>query len=325
MDGEAQEKALANIDHHFLVGAMAHWEACLSFIVDQPKSVLHYLYPFCRPSETTYIHMFTGISLPLLVTLARVGICVRQNRALRTMAGLGWKDRKGYRLLASEVEQDATELAELAVNYKTPADTSFDKKDLGASTYSQLKAFAQMCKFAIMLELQRNFPKLMNPQLNNAEVTSPEANKFATAFNLDRSIHELSGAVLIHAQEIPEGSTCGLYQSLLLVICGSVLRPSKTSKTLLSEQSSLHERMEAQILSTLARPEELDKRRAFIRRRLQSNSSKFGLRQVYSRAELLLENIWSEFDAGTGADDDTWSSCHWIDAMADHKLETFFG
>lgn len=326
MDGKAPEKALANTDHHFLIGAMSYWEACMAFVVDQPKSVVQYLYPFCQPTETTYIHMFAGISLPLFVTLARVGICVRQNRTLRNMVGVGWKNRGSYQILASEVIEDAVELAEYAVDYQIPADETFDTKTLGSSTYRQIKAFAHMCKFAILLELQRNFPSLVDPQLDDAEAATPESRPFPRTTNLDRWYFDLSGAILSHAKDIPEGSTCGLYQTILLIICGSVLRASKNSNSLFAEESSLRDKMEAQVLATIAGQDELDKRRAFIRRRLKSNcAASFGLRQVFSRAELLLEDVWSEFDAGTGEADDLRSSRHWIDVMADHKLETFFG
>ncbi|KEF63766.1 uncharacterized protein A1O9_01744 [Exophiala aquamarina CBS 119918] len=325
MDGKAPEKALANTDHHFLIGAMSYWEACMAFVVDQPKAVVQYLYPFCLPTETTYIHMFAGISLPLLVTLARVGICVRQNRTLRNMVGVGWKDRESYQILASEVTQDAIELAEYAVDYQIPADETFDTKTLGSSTYQQLKAFSQMCKFSILLELQRNFPSLLDSQLDDAEATTPETRPFPRTISLDRWYFDLSGAILSHAQDIPEGSTCGLYQTILLIICGSVLRASKDSRSAFPCQLSLRDKTETQVLSTLARQDELDKRRAFIRRRLQSNCASFGLRQVFSRAELLLEDVWREFDAGTGEADDLRSSRHWVDVMADHKLETFFG
>lgn len=326
MDGKAPETALANTDHHFLIGAMAYWEACMAFVVDQPKTVVQYLQPFSRPTETTYIHMFAGISLPLFVTLAGVGICVRQNRALRNMVGVGWQDRDSYQILASEVMQDARALAEYAVDYQIPADETFDTKTLDSSTYRQIKAFAHMCKFAIMLEMQRNFPSLVDPHLDDTEAATPDSRTSPRTPKLDRWYFDLSGAILSHAKDIPEGSTCGLYQTILLIICGSVLRSSKEPKSLFPGESSLHDRLEAQVLSTLAREDELEKRRAFIRRRLQSNcASSFGLGQVFSRAELLLEDVWREFDAGTGEADDLRSSRHWIDVMADHKLETFFG
>lgn len=325
MDGKAPEKALANPDHHFLIGAMAYWEACMAFVVDQPKNVVQYLSPFRQPTETTYIHMFAGISLPLFVTLAQVGICVRQNRALRNMAGVGWKGRDSYQTLENEVSQDAIELAEYAVDYQLPADETFDTKNLGSSTYRQIKAFAKMCKFAILLELQRNFPSLVGPPLDDVEAGTPGSRAFPRTTNLDRWCFDLSGAVLSHAKDIPEGSTCGLYQTILLIICGSVLRASQDSRSLFPEASSLHDKFEAAVLSSLARRDELEKRRAFIRRRLQSNCAWFGLRQVFSRAELLLEDVWRELDAGTGEADDLQSSRHWIDVMADRKLETFFG
>jgi hypothetical protein len=321
MDGKAPERALANTDHHFLIGAMAYWEACMSFVVDQPKNALHYLAPFGKTTETTYIHMLCGISLPLLVILGNVGVCVRQNRALRRMVDVGWKDRNGFHLLASEVEQDALELAKQAFNYKIPTEVSFDQKTLGPSVCRQVKAFAQMCKFAVLLELQRNFPGLMQPNSTYGDDTSSGARVYSPTFELLRRSHELAGAMLVYAEHIPEGSTCGLYQTILLIICGSALRTSNKPLTLFSDEPTLHDQLGAELLSTSARSDEIEKRRAFIRRRLRSNCASFGLGQVYSRAELLLEHIWGEFDAGTIALDVR----HWIDIMADHRLETFFG
>lgn len=329
MDGIAPEKALANTDHHFLIGAMAYWEACMAFVVDQPKSVVRYLHPFCHPTEITYIHMFAGISLPLFVTLARVGICVRQNKALRNMAALGWRDREAYQSFASEVLQDAIALEKWAGEYYLPADETFDTKSLGSSTYRQLKAFAQMCKFSILLELRRNFPSLVDPQFDHrVDKTSSTANthSLSQATKLDRWYFDLSGAILKHAQDIPEGSTCGLYQTILLIICGSVLRPSKDiQRSTIHKDLSLQDQLEAQVLSTLARQDEIDERRTFVRRRLQTNCASFGLRQVYSRAELLLEDVWREFDSGSNESENLPPHRHWIDVMTELKLETFFG
>ncbi|KAK5049937.1 hypothetical protein LTR84_004056 [Exophiala bonariae] len=325
MDGKAPEKALANTDHHFLIGAMAYWEACMAFVVDQPKNVVQYLYPFSRPTEITYIHMFAGISLPLFVTLARVGICVRQNKVLRNMAALGWRDKDAYQSFASEVLQDAVALEQWAVDYHLPADETFDTKSLGSSTYHQLKAFAHMCKFSILLELLRNFPSLLDSEVDHAKPSQTNNLSVSQTTRLDRWYFDLSGAILKHAKDIPEGSTCGLYQTILLIICGSVLRPSKDTRTSFPKDMRANEKLEAQVLSTLARQDELDERRAFVRRRLQTNCASFGLRQVYSRAELLLEDVWREFDSGSNEADNLPSNRHWIDVMTELKLETFFG
>ena len=325
INGKETEKALANPDHHFLVGAMAYWEACMSFVVDQPKTSLRYLQPFSKPMETTYIHMFAGISLPLFVILGRVGICVRQSRALRKMGELGWQDQIGHQMLAREVEQDAIELMEQVLNHKMPLESTFDQSDLSRSVILQLEAFAQMCKFAIMLELQRIVPKLGYCQPQQAEANRPEDGPHISAYTLQRRNHELSRAILTYAKVIPEGSTCGLYQTLLLIICGSVLQASTPQKLRYPEDMTIQQRMEVEIFATLARPDEVEKCRAFIRRRLQSNCASFGLRQVYSRAEWLLENAWTEPNAVSGPACDAWYSRHWVDIMIEQNLETFFG
>ena len=297
----------------------------MAFVVDQPKNVVQYLYPFARPTEKTHIHMFVGISLPLFVTLARVGICVRQNRALRNMAAVGWKDTEAYRSFAYELLQDAIELEKFAINYTLPADETFDMKTLSSCTNRQVKAFAQMCKFAILLELRRNFPNRGDPKLDDVDTAINNAKSKAKITKLNRLCFDLSGAVLNHAKDIPEGSTCGLYQTILLIICGSALRSPTTTKLVFPETLSLEDDLETQLLSTFARKDEIDERRAFVRQRLQTNCASWGLRQVYCRAELLLESVWKEFDASSGEADDVLSNRHWIDVMAEQKLETFFG
>jgi hypothetical protein len=321
----APEKALANPDHHFLIGAMAYYECCTAFIVDQPKSVLEYLYPFSRPTETTYIHMFAGISLPLFVTLARTGICIRQKKTLRNMAALGWSDRDAYQSVASEVLRDAIELEKRAIDYTVPADETFDTQTLTASTYRQIKAFAQMCKFSILLELRRNFPSLMSSQPEEPETSNSSTGALSRDIKLDRCLLDLTTAALSHARDIPEGSTCGLYQTLLLIICGSVLRSSKDLQAAASGGTNLRDKLDAQILASLGRPHEIEKQRAFVRRRLQTNCASFGLRRVYSRAEMLLENVWKEFDSESQEFSGLPANRHWIDCMAEQKLETFFG
>jgi hypothetical protein len=321
----APEKVLANPDHHFLIGAMAYYECCTAFIVDQPKSVLEYLYSFSQPTETTYIHMFAGISLPLFVTLAQTGICIRQKKTLRNMAALGWSDREAYQSVASEVLRDAMELEKRAVDYTVPADETFDTQTLGASTYRQIKAFAQMCKFSILIELRRNFPYLISPPSAVTENANTATGPLSKDIRLDRCLLDLAAAALNHARDISEGSTCGLYQTLLLIICGSVLRSAKDLETATSEATNLQDKLEAQILATLGRPHETEKRRAFIRRRLQTNCASFGLRRVYSRAEMLLENVWKEFDSESEDINGLPANRHWIDCMAEQRLETFFG
>jgi hypothetical protein len=321
----APEKALANPDHHFLIGAMAYYECCTAFIVDQPKSVLEYLYPFSRATETTYIHMFAGISLPLFVTLARTGICIRQKKTLRNMVALGWSDREAYQSVASEVLRDAIELEKRAIDYTVPADETFDTQTLSISTYRQIKAFALMCKFSILIELRRNFPCLMSSQSDATENANTATGPLPKDIKLDRCLLDLAAAALSHARDIPEGSTCGLYQTLLLIICGSVLHSSKDFDPAASKATALQDKLEAQILTTLGRPHETEKRRTFIRRRLQTNCASFGLRRVYSRAEMLLENVWKEFDSESQEINGLPLNRHWIDCMAEQKLETFFG
>lgn len=325
MDGESPEKAMANADHHFLIGAMAYWEACMSFVVDQPTNAIQYLYPFSSPTATTYIHMFSGISMPLLITLARVGICVRQNKALRNMAAVGWKDGAAYQAFEHELLQSAIELAKWTVEHSPPADDTFDAKDLEASTCIQIKAFAQMCRFAILLELRRNFPTVFSTQVDDLHDSSAETGHQWQTTDLDRWCFDLSGAIIRHAREIPEGSTSGLYQTILLIICGSAIRSYRPPTPVVTQGLTLHARVEGHLLAALAQPEEIEKRRNFIRNRLQINCATFGLGQVYSRAEILLEEVWRELDAGANELDDRPLDRHWTDVMGEHKLETFFG
>jgi hypothetical protein len=297
----------------------------MAFVVDQPKDALQYLYAFAQPTQTTYIHMFAGISLPLFVMLGRVGICVRQKRALRSMAAVGWRDRDAYQGIAHEVLQDAIALERYAVNYRLPADDTFDTKTLGSSTCRQIKAFAQMCRFSMLLELRRNFPSLIDPQLEDIEGTGTvDVHALSRSMKVHHCHLELSRAALSHAQDIPEGSTCGLYQTLLLIICGSALRPWSDVEFPLPEEMSLRDKLDAHVLSTLARKDEVDKYRSFVRRRLETNCASFGLGRVYSRAGLLLEDVWKESDTDTSETDHAVTR-HWTDVMAERKLETFFG
>ena len=303
---------------------MAYWEACLAFVVDQPKDVMEYLDPFSKAATQTYPHIFAGISLPLLVTLARVGICVRQKGTLRNMAAVGWKQKEAYQSFASEVLQDAMELQQCAIDYCLPSTDTYNSNKPISSTY--MNAFAQMCKVSILLELRRNFPSLVDPRIDDTQTSTTDAYSLPRTSKLDHSFFDLSGAILKQARDIPEESTCGLYQTILLIICGSVLRSSEDLKLTLSQGSSLDDHLEVQLLSIIARKDEIEDRRTFIRQRLQTNCTSFGgLRQVYSRAELLLEHVWKEFDAGSCESDDLPSNRHWIDVMAEHKLETFYG
>jgi hypothetical protein len=290
LDGGSPETVYVNADHHFLLGCMAYWEACTSFVVDQPKTVIEYLYPFAQATKTTYIHMFAGISFPLFVTLARVGICVRQSRALRNMDALGWKDSDAHRIVAVEVLQDASELYRHTVDYSVPAEESFDTKDLASGVYRRMKAFAQICKFSILLELRKNFGGLTDVVTENASNVLDDAFHLTGGPDISRTYHDLSTAALSHARDIPEGSTCGLQQTLLLIICGSALRAYLSSTYAKASEASVQDRLQAQLLATLARQDEVEKQRAFVRRRLQTNAS-FGLGCVHARAEQLLEGL----------------------------------
>lgn len=103
------------------------------------------------------LNLYTGVSTPLFVCLASVGVVARQKRVLARLESLGWP-RGAYQPMVAELLQAARHLGACALKYTFPSQARIPDIQDCASSVQELECFSQMYRFAILVELWRNFP-----------------------------------------------------------------------------------------------------------------------------------------------------------------------
>ncbi|KAJ3547887.1 hypothetical protein NM208_g1272 [Fusarium decemcellulare] len=325
-------QALSDMETNFLIGAMAYWEACMAFVVDQPLNTLDYLIPFSRYSHKVYPHSFTGLSTPIFITLGQVGICVRQKRALMRLDKFGWTDRHEYKLLNSELLESAALLETAMVQFTLPEEGAIQGHRPGSAAITQMKSFAEMYRFTALLELYRNFASLSSYG-DSAGKDSFHSSMKSPSVEVERRIRDMSLLIISFAREIPEKNSWVLYQTLSFVISGSVLYSAvEAQKLVVDDPSCRPQGLDKALFLAAMRLQETNRCRDFIRQKLQISVSSFGLGRILGRALLLLEEVWRGFDMGhlQAMGDNIDENIpliqpHWTEIMAERKLETFFG
>lgn len=114
------ETVMQDRNRSFIIGAMAYSEATTGFVFDQPMDAVDYLEPFCQPdSDMVYPNPCTSISTPIFILIARVGICVRQKRAILNLQSLGWP-KHVYKIVLDELLRRVVNTEHLALQYYPP-------------------------------------------------------------------------------------------------------------------------------------------------------------------------------------------------------------
>ncbi|KAF5250388.1 hypothetical protein FANTH_4421 [Fusarium anthophilum] len=307
----------SNIGLPHLIGAraMAYWECCMAFVIDQPLNAMDYLVPFSHHSDKVYPHSFTGLSTPIFIALGRIGICVRQKQMFIRLDKFGWTDRDGYASLESELFETAAFLKQSMLQFTLPEDASIQGHLPHSIAIDQMRSFAEMYRFAALLELYRNFAPC------------------SSCIEVERRIRNMSLLITGFAKELPEQGSWGIYQTLALIISGSVLYSAPgTQKPTVDKSTGRLESLDKALMLATTRPQQTIKCRDFVRKRLQVSFSTFRLDRISEKALALLEEVWRGFDTnyqqGIGGN---WNQSltpiwpHWTEIMAEGKLQTLLG
>jgi hypothetical protein len=145
----------------FIVGAMAYMETVVAFVLDQPLNAADYLEPFCHQSNDIpiYPNPWTGVSTPIFITMAHVGICVRQRRGISNLQALGWSQNT-YDTMLNDVFEKVKRIEGGALLYKPPARGRIKDQKASENELAELECLAYTYKLASLLELYRSFPEL---------------------------------------------------------------------------------------------------------------------------------------------------------------------
>jgi len=331
--------ALRDPEKSFIIGALAYWEALLAFVVDQPLSTLDYLKPFCDQSSLDVIQLnpWSGICTPLFVYLGQVAILARQKRLSFKMQAMGWSSSTDA--ICQEILSAASTVERQILDYKVPpraktCDTGDPKTSL-----SHLENFAHCYQLASLLELYRSFPELLTNQISvdGARASSHfsplasfgRADAQRTYQNSKQAHRELlldmAGTLIWLLEDVPENCGFSIGHTLAIIICGSVLYsvPQDSDAT----HDGQHRTVTNLLTSVAMRRTTITRRREFLRRRIRGNSRVTGLKSL-EQVEQLLDAVWSRMDVACNlpsSDADDPLDVHWLDVMAECRLETVYG
>ncbi|KAK5943819.1 hypothetical protein PMZ80_003100 [Knufia obscura] len=340
-----------DLEQSFLVGAVAYWEALVAFVIDQPFSAIEYLNQFAQTSENVVPNPWTGIATPLNIHLARTGICVRQRRMLDQMKFLGWQNSHSYNSLANEILQRAIAVEQATLDYTLPPSNTIQGLQNSPEVLRDMRCCAQIHKIAVLLELYRNFPVLLerrkstNTALSDAGSMNSPYSAINSSYPLAtlednptpsvdylRRVNELARNMLSLIEDIPAEHECVMHIILDMIICGSVLQLPPSDHRPDSGETGRYESLEEQLEAIAMRSGAVRRWRTLLRQRVEAASSKFGLDEIFDRAKVLLEEVWKRLDTRspgsarhrTIAKSSTLHN-HWVEVMIECQLETIFG
>ncbi|KAH7123193.1 fungal-specific transcription factor domain-containing protein [Dactylonectria macrodidyma] len=299
---------------NFLVSSMVYWEVMVSFLIDQQTGSLAYLEPFCDPNLPLFSHLcpLTGVGTPIFIRLAKVGTIVRRRRCLRDLRLL--QDDEGRPSMLYSQLLDETRVLEQAILRSRLPSISFIKEtdDLRAPP-AHLHRLAQCYRLSSLLELYHNFPEIAEDRMELDPAVGVSYD------GLDRQAQLVLGIaieILSILEMIPEDSRTTATQTLVFLIAGGALGQFKTSDLLPTQRTW------NQVAARWRR---------FVQQRLSRTFAAIGLRTI-QRVMTLLVEVWSRMDSETtpGSDPSCRDSSflgqvHWIDVMAEKKLETILG
>lgn len=313
-------------DEAFFAGAMAYWEALLSFVFDQPLDALDYLdQPAMRAAEAQKAHPWTGNGTQMFLNLAKVGIMARQRRVISRLDHLNLNPAIQKSIVDSLLGRAVT--LETALLQNIASDGVTDKTTLD----SDLGRFTTSYKLAGLLELYRHFPELLDEQggLDTARRTVSRTGPFTTgddqanAHNLaNKTCADIAMTILSLLEEVKTTGAISIAQTLALLIAGSSLRKPESALPKIPRRT-LMEELEA----VQGRHSVIERWRTFVRQRVSSNTHQSGLISI-SMVEPLLEEVWRREDARQQGDSTQTLSTpptHWLTVMAEMKLETLYG
>ena len=292
----------------------------------------------------------------MFIIMAKVGICVRQQRVISRVGSLGWP-KAAYEAMSSQLIARTKKLERFALEYEPPPESQMVVGSNASSVNMfELEIMGQAYRLAALLELYRSFPQLYKRQDLTAALSSGDLMTDAIPSPLSfeqvqaipatgprqcqqpRDLMALGIGLLTLIRNTEENRATSLAHSLALIIGSSVLyrrqgRSVYPAMNTDSEQGQLSSRVVEVLLDLNTRANTVDDFRGFVRTRLKSNADLTGL-ESFRRAQSLMEEIWKGLDnQNLGQSMDSSRSSyrsvqpliHWMDVMETYRLETLFG
>lgn len=328
VDPWAPSAALCDPDKSFVIGALAYWEALLAFVVDQPLDSLDYLKPFCDQSALDMVRLnpWSGICTPVFIYLGQVGILARQKRVSSKMQVMGWS--ASYDAVSRDLLSTASMIESQILQYEVPPRSKTCDTGDPTTSLADLENYARCYQIASLLELYRSFPELSSnhellsesyPARINARDPHQAPKRAERAFLLD-----MAGKLMWLIESAPKNCGISTGHTLAIIICGSVLFNVPEDAT----SGDSKDRNAYKLLNSIAAsPAIVARWRESLRERIHSNARATGLRS-FEQVEQLLDATWSRADAACDLRHSNYEDLldvHWLDVMAECRLETVYG
>ncbi|KAH1501879.1 hypothetical protein KXX52_007892 [Aspergillus fumigatus] len=306
----------------FLAGIMAYWEAVSSFLKDQPISSLSYLAGVCQQDTAERIqpNPWTGISTPLFIYLAQVGILGRQLSIIRNLSVSTFASGIQSRV-QDDLLQQARECERKLYDYQVPPPERIEDTGDDMTPISHLQTVAEIYRLTALLELYRCFPGLFGDSPNELCDEFPSCPKMPPSAKL----LPIATSILTLISTLPLDSGAQVLLLIPLMVAGSTLQPTRPGHAQTFIEASWA-RLCAVMLSLPAQESVYMHWRAFVRHRIKALYGHIGLASVL-RALEVVERVWARADLQATANTSAVESefIHWTDVMVDERLESIFG
>ena len=311
----------------FIVGIMAYWEAMTSFLTTEGPANLKYLSPFYNQEhndEIVYPNPWTGISTTLFIYAAEAGALCRQNRTMLALCSSTTSSLIRDEICVQQFSE-AAGLEKKVLHYSAPIlDRIEDCSDEHTPAH-HFDCLAQIYRLSILLLLYITFPGLLGRNNEGNSIPPGIALQQSPQGSARQEIVSLAVSLLNVVSSAPESSGIKILLTFPLILAGSALQ--KIPKAVPKRESASeigYSRIVDEVLSIHCSDDVLLHWRSFVRQKLQSLHRHIALDPIL-RAIQILDAVWLRADLSFSTNSDEASLVHWMDVMAEERLESIFG
>lgn len=300
---------------------MAYWECLASVLADQSLRKLDYLKPFCELAEgqEIYPNSWTGVSTPIFIYLAQVGVLLRQKRVLEKLVLIN----RGCPLASennSGILEDAQTIHDQALNYDLPSVEAMEETGDPNTPLSHLCDVAKVYRFVILLELYQAFPSLVESEADSSDRNS-------AIMRSKEMVFDLATSALTILSNIPRTSGVFTVLSLAYISAGSAIQMAMAgTKTRSTTVAAGRPSLDAELNDVRHSKTAVQWWRDSVRQQIMHSYKRLGIASL-GRGAKLVQEVWnrSDLQAEMAPDVDAVSYVHWIDVMIELRLETLYG
>lgn len=307
-------------EQSFIVGSMAYWEALASFLTDQPLDVLDYLEPCCSTpmEQNIYPNSWTGVSSPIFIRLAQVGILMRQKRVLQKVAFI----KRGHAAEDPSILEDARTLHTKIMDCHLPPKEAMEETGDPNTPLSHLCDVAKVYRFIALLELYQAFPALL------IELGTGSTSQRRASFGWGREglVFDLATSALNILSELPKTSNVFTVLAIAYISAGSAIQPPLVGRKPGSSDASADNGLTAELDSVRQSKAVVRWWRDHVREQIIHIHKQLGFASIQRGAKLVQE-VWnrSDIQSDMSANEQMPTAIHWMDVMIDQRLETLYG